>query len=93
MSEVGLEMLAEMVRRVLDGQRRLEEGQHDLIHRVGRIETLLADDGGAQAHLSVRLDRLSERVGKIEARLNLIDRFSGRRAHFKDEPVLREVGK
>jgi len=80
MPDVSLEMLQAMVQRVLDGQK---EQREDLREIKGRLTALelgqaaikrdIAASAESDARIQGQLDRLSDRVERIERRLNLVD--------------------
>jgi len=80
MPDVSLEMLQAMVQRVLDGQK---EQREDLREIKGRLTALelgqaaikrdIAASAESDARIQGQLDRLGDRVERIERRLNLVD--------------------
>lgn len=80
MPDVSLEMLQAMVQRVLDGQK---EQREDLREIKGRLTALelgqaaikrdIAASAESDARIQGQLDRLSDRVERIERRLDLVD--------------------
>jgi phage shock protein A len=71
-------LLLEHLKRFQAGQDRIEHKLGELVTRVGQLEVSLAGlrtDVGhvheTSAGMSVRLDRLSERLERIERRLDL----------------------
>ena len=77
---VTLEMIFELLRRALDELREVRATQREHSQRLGRIDSTLArmwtEHGSAaerDAEQQVSLDRLRERVERIEQRLELRD--------------------
>jgi archaellum component FlaC len=73
-------MLQAMVQRVLDGQHRHDQDFADLKERLTAVELGLAavrkDVGAlteADARMQASIDRLSDRVTRIERRLDLVN--------------------
>lgn len=66
-------MVFELQQRALDELRAVRESLRDLTRGVGRIEESVAHGGVAQAQEASRIDRLTERVERIETRLELRD--------------------
>jgi predicted trehalose synthase len=76
----GIEnLLLEHLKRFQTGQERIERKLDEHTQRLGRIEVALAgmrrdqalaEEAGADQ--SVRIDRLNERIDRIERRLELI---------------------
>jgi hypothetical protein len=73
MSEITLEPLGQMVQRVLDNQREGREDLREVKTRIGRLEADVANLHVATAEQSVRLDRVIDRLERIERRLDLTD--------------------
>jgi archaellum component FlaC len=80
MAEPSLELIQSMLQQVLDGQREHREDLRDIKLRLTQVETgigaMRRDIGGLTetvAHAQAQIDRLSERVGRIERRLDLTD--------------------
>ncbi len=80
MTETVENLVLEHLKRVQAGQDRIERKLEELVVRVGQLELGLAglrrdfahsDETGAG--MSVRLDRLAERLDRIERRLELVD--------------------
>jgi hypothetical protein len=72
-TDADLTLVLEMLRRQHDDLRELKDGQRELIRRVGAMEQHMATMLGSIASESVRVDRLTERVERIEQRLDLRD--------------------
>jgi hypothetical protein len=73
-------LVVEILRRLQGDMAELKSGQQDMRHRLSLIETRLAgmernlsDQYAGYAGQSVRIDRLEERLGRLERRLELTD--------------------
>jgi hypothetical protein len=73
-------LVVEILRRLQGDMAELKSGQQEMRHRLSLIETRLAgmepnlsDQYAGYAGQSVRIDRLEERLGRIERRLELTD--------------------
>lgn len=80
MSEVSLEMIQAMLQRVIDTQRDHSVSLAEHTHRFSHLEAMLANlrreiavDAEGVAHLSSRVDRLAEEIGRIKRRLDIGD--------------------
>lgn len=73
MAEPSLELLMQMVQKVLDGQRDLREDMREVKARMGRLETDVAQLHVYMAEQSTRLDRVSERLERMERRLESVE--------------------
>ncbi len=79
MAEQQIEnLILEHLKRFQAGQDRAERKLDEVIHRLGQLETAVAGLRRDFAHadenaalLSVRLDRMNERIERIERRLEL----------------------
>ncbi|HIJ64053.1 MAG TPA: hypothetical protein HPQ04_15280 [Rhodospirillaceae bacterium] len=78
MAAVTLEMLGQMVQRVLDKQREHDGKFADLVTRLSQVEMAISGlhrDGTMQAEntaiLHARIDRMNDRLERIERRLDL----------------------
>lgn len=78
MAEQIENLLLEHLKRFQVGQERIERKLDDLISRVGHLEIGLAGLRRDFAHadentasMSVRMDRINERIERIEKRLEL----------------------
>ena len=80
MSEPTLELLQTMVQRVLDNQQRQARDHQEMRERLN--ETLIAvtairrdqaHDAEVIAHVQARMDRLGDRLDRVERRLDLHD--------------------
>lgn len=66
-----LELVLEMLRRMQSDLREVKETLREVVRRLGHLEQTVAQIPGIQAEHSVRVDRLAERVERIESRLDL----------------------
>ena len=80
MAEATLDMLQKMVQKVLDGQRHHDQEFHDVKARLTTIEQTIAglkrDDADAvetSANLQSQIDKMGDRLSRIEHRLDLND--------------------
>jgi hypothetical protein len=60
MPEPSLDLLMQMVQRVLDSQRETREDIREIKTRIGRLESEVANMHGFLAELSIQLDRRLE---------------------------------
>ena len=73
MPEASLDLLMQMVQRVLDAQRESREDIREIKTRLGRLENHVASLHVFLAEQSVRLDRFSDRFERVERRLDIAD--------------------
>jgi hypothetical protein len=73
MVDVSLNLLQEMVQRVLDSQRETREDVREIKARLGRLESDVAILHVFLAEQSVRLDRFGDRLERVERRLEIAD--------------------
>jgi len=71
--EGSLELLMQMVQRVLDAQRETREDVREIKTRLGRLESDVASLHVFLAELSVRMDRFGDRLEGVERRLEIAD--------------------
>ncbi|HWK45269.1 MAG TPA: hypothetical protein VNT30_11130 [Stellaceae bacterium] len=71
MSEPSLELIQSMLQRLLDGQRTLQEDVTDLKRRMTSLEQVVSLIHGDFAGQSARIDRIEDRLHRIERRLDL----------------------
>ena len=71
--EASLELLMQMVQRVLDAQRETREDVREIKTRLGRLESDVASLHVFLAELSVRMDRFGDRLERVERRLEIAD--------------------
>ena len=72
MAEPSLELLMQMVQKVLDSQREVREDVREIKTRLGRLETDVAQLHVFLAEQSIRLDRFSDRLERVERRLDIV---------------------
>lgn len=73
MPEASLELLVQMVQKVLDAQRESREDIREIKTRLGRLESDIASLHVFLAERSVRLDRFGDRLERVERRLEIAD--------------------
>ena len=67
------DMVPDMLRRIQAGLDQLRDQGREVVTRLGRIETSVADVQGQLAEHSVRMDRMNSRLERIEKRLDLVE--------------------
>ncbi len=73
MTEETENLVLEMLRRIRASQERMELDVIDLKARVSSIEQVQGNILNQIGGLGVRMDRIEERVARIERRLDLVD--------------------
>ena len=73
MTEETENLVLEMLRKIRASQERTEQDIADLKLRMSSVENLLGQHQIQFAAVNIRLDRLDERIGRIERRLELVD--------------------
>jgi hypothetical protein len=73
MSDEPADLILSMLRAICAEQAAQREKLDEIIIRLGRLEREVAGLHGDYAGLSVRMDNLDRRVGRIERRLELAD--------------------
>jgi len=73
MPEPSMERLMQMIHRVLDSQRETREDIREMKTRLGRLESEVANLHGFLAEQLIRLDRFSDRLERVERRLEIAD--------------------
>jgi hypothetical protein len=73
MPDVSLELIQQMLQRVLDSQRETREDVREIKSRLGRLEGDVANLHVFLAEQSVRLDRFADRLERVERRLDIAD--------------------
>ncbi|HXC11670.1 MAG TPA: hypothetical protein VNV39_02380 [Stellaceae bacterium] len=73
MSDERGDLVLNMLRAIRTEQAAQREKLDEIIVRLGRLEREVAGLHGDYAGLSVRLDNLDRRVGRIEHRLELAE--------------------
>lgn len=73
-------LVLELLRAIRADIGDLRHGQQELLMRVGRVESGIAgirrdqgSDAEATAHVQAQVDRMRERLERIERRLDIID--------------------
>lgn len=72
-AEVGLDLIQQMLQRVLDSQRETREDVREIKSRLGRLEGGVGNLHVFLAEQSVRLDRFADRLEWVERRLDIAD--------------------
>ena len=67
------DLILTLLRAICGEQAAQREKLDEIIGRLGRLEREVAGLHADYAALSVRLDNLDRRVGRIEARLELVE--------------------
>ena len=80
MAEVSLEMIQLMLQRVLDTVRRHDNEFVDVKQRLGELQIGvagcrrdIAQTGETIAHMQVQIDRVNDRLDRVERKLELRD--------------------
>jgi predicted nuclease with TOPRIM domain len=73
MSDERADLILNLLRSIRNEQSAQREKLDEIIVRLGRLEREVAGLHSDYAGLSVRLDNLDRRVGRIEQRLELVD--------------------
>ncbi|MBT9292723.1 hypothetical protein [Prosthecodimorpha staleyi] len=73
MAEQPDHIVIEMLKRIRASQERMELDLSDLKSRVSSLELHQGQTLAMMGGISQRLDRLDERIGRIERRLDLVD--------------------
>ena len=73
MPEPNLELLMQMVQKVLDSQRDVREDVREIKTRLGRLGTDVAQLHVFLAEQSTRLDRFSDSMERVERRLDIVE--------------------
>lgn len=71
MAEPSLELLMQLTQNVLDNQRETREDVREIKTRLGRLEADVAGLPVFLAEQSARLDRVGDRLVRVERRLEL----------------------
>jgi predicted nuclease with TOPRIM domain len=72
-SDERTDLILNMLRAIRAEQSAQREKLDEIIVRLGRLEREVAGLHGDYVSLSVRLDNLDRRVGRIEQRLELVE--------------------
>ena len=73
MTEETENMVLELLRRMRSSMERMELDMMDIKSRMTGIEITVGQMSGQLATQSLRLDRMEERIARIERRLDLVD--------------------
>ncbi len=73
MTEETESMVLELLRRMRSSMERMELEMQDIKSRMTGIVISASQMAGQLASQSLRLDRLEERIGRIERRLDLVE--------------------
>ena len=73
MTEETENLVLELLRKVRTSQERTEQDLADMKARMSAVEHLLGQHQMQFASLNARLDRVDERLGRIERRLELVE--------------------
>ena len=73
MTEETENMVLELLRRMRTSLERMELDMQDIKSRMTGIEITSGQMSGQLAAQSLRLDRMEERIGRIERRLDLVE--------------------
>ncbi len=73
MTEETENLVLEMLRRIRGSMERMELDLMDIKSRMTSVEIVVGQMSGQLASQSLRLDRMEERIGRIERRLDLVD--------------------
>ncbi len=79
MAEVSLEFMQDMTQRIMDGFATMHDDMQDVKTRLSAVERAViglrrdqTHDAANAAHAQDRMDRLGERVARIERRLEIV---------------------
>ena len=73
MTEETENVVLELLRRMRSSMERMELDMMDIKSRMTGIEISVGQMAGQLASQSLRLDRMEERIARIERRLDLVD--------------------
>jgi predicted nucleic acid-binding Zn-ribbon protein len=73
MTEETENLVLELLRKTRASQERMEQDVADLKVRMSTVENMLGQQQIQLAALNGRMDRLDERLGRIERRLDLVE--------------------
>ena len=71
MAEVTLEFIGRQLERLLEGQRRLEATADDIREDMREVKGRLTALEAQYASLSFRVDRIDQRLQRVDRRLDL----------------------
>ncbi|MFN3172134.1 MAG: hypothetical protein ACE37E_15720 [Hyphomicrobiales bacterium] len=73
MTEETENLVLEQLRRICASQERMEQDTHDLKLRMTSVENQLGQHQVQFAAMNQRMDRVDERLTRIERRLDLVE--------------------
>jgi hypothetical protein len=73
MAEPSLDTIVSLVRQIQHDARETRETLREILRRVSHLERLVSYRAVADADREARIDRLAERMDRIERRLELGD--------------------
>jgi polyhydroxyalkanoate synthesis regulator phasin len=73
MTEETENLVLDLLRKTRASQERMEQDVADLKVRMSTVENMLGQQQIQLAALNGRMDRLDERLGRIERRLDLVE--------------------
>ena len=73
MAEPSLEAILSLIRQIQHDARETRETSREILRRVSNLERLVSYRAVADADREARVDRLAERMDRIERRLELGD--------------------
>jgi predicted nucleic acid-binding Zn-ribbon protein len=73
MTEETENLVLELLRKTRASQERMEQDVADLKVRMSTVENMLGQQQIQLAALNGRMDRLDERLGRIERQLDLVE--------------------
>ena len=73
MAEPSLETIVSLIRQIQHDIRDVRETSREILRRVSNLERLVSYRAVADAEREARIDRLAERMDRIERRLELGD--------------------
>lgn len=71
MAEPSLEAIVSLIRQIQQDLRETRETSREILRRVSNLERLVSYRAVADADREARIDRLAERMDRIERRLEL----------------------
>lgn len=76
MAEPSLEAIVSLIRQIQHDVRDVRETSREILRRVSNLERLVSYRAVADADREARIDRLAERIDRIERRLELGDELT-----------------
>jgi hypothetical protein len=77
MAEPSLEAIVSLIRQIQHDARETREISREILRHVSNLERLVSDRAVVDADREARIDRLAERMDRIERRLELGDEPTG----------------